>query len=441
MMSSCQASARPVVLSGAAAGNATGTNATFGQLHSLLSSPHHPHNSFSAGHQREQDIDTLAHHLLQHTHNSQLAHDNVFCGEELPQYNVKQDGKIISCMIPSEVGKDFTVYLQKYTDIDDDLLLDLFLDGEHAAHTILCKNDKEAVIEGFSMQLGLISLFTFAKIEVQILDQDEGTLSSGDVGLIEIKVHRIEILGVNHDVEMAFKPPKVISQGTASEKSKLAGANCVVAGEEVAIEEEDSSHWSYIFCDPEDEPYAVFHFRHLPLELLQAKGILPVENQAVPLPQVEPQEEKHVYTPKRQRESEELSYETEGRPIKHHQADEQPALASGSTDAASQMGNIVPEKGVKKETAPSHTERMKALEAKIQAHKRDIHKHEAIIHEQQAEIHTHHKMIHTYEAQLADFKAQEDIQGSLKEERKSSPIFVGGAQGTGSVIDLTLDNE
>ncbi|KAI0716743.1 hypothetical protein C8Q76DRAFT_416341 [Earliella scabrosa] len=179
--------------------------------------------------------------------------------QPLPEYDIQVDGdgKTITCYIPSESGKQFSVQWKDHN-------------GASGHHTSMKRL-------GLSTDTpGTYRPFQFAAL--QTTDDDE-TLWSGGVseklGTIELKV-----VHVRPQVRTAkFKPQAFTGVSSVHERSKKAGAHCVaLGGPQRYPKRHDKVHTTPI--DKRAGPFVTFVFRYRPAAILQAQGIMPAHDAA-----------------------------------------------------------------------------------------------------------------------------------------------------------------
>ncbi|KIL58495.1 hypothetical protein M378DRAFT_86425 [Amanita muscaria Koide BX008] len=195
-------------------------------------------------------------------------------GTILPEYGVQTNEaeREVTCWIPSEVGKSFSVsWDHDTTNLSTDTAGYLVLDGRSVGGEITRKGSaKRPELASEYISPTTCRDFSFAPIKYT---DDDGYLDvpTPDVGYIQLTVWRIELGKIDTHRKLNDAP-----NATLHERSKKLGAHCVHFGEVRNITP------TTFYNTEKIEVLARFVFRYRPIDMLRANGIAP------PLPRQEP---------------------------------------------------------------------------------------------------------------------------------------------------------
>ncbi|KIJ51527.1 hypothetical protein M422DRAFT_65482 [Sphaerobolus stellatus SS14] len=197
-------------------------------------------------------------------------------GTPLTEYQVSNEGSRVTCYIPSQAGKKFTVRFRNTTPPGSGLRGNIFLDGIAAGAGLLLPTDIHATsISGQTRWEGFEAPFVFAKLKTTDDEteacQDERRLR--DLGTIRIQMEWVHILR-----QEQWRPPSSnLSESVDQpihERSKKASAHCTGLGD---IEISRPKNWYTTVRINDIEPVD-FVFQYAPLDWLKAKGITPASS-------------------------------------------------------------------------------------------------------------------------------------------------------------------
>ncbi|OSC99728.1 hypothetical protein PYCCODRAFT_1372578 [Trametes coccinea BRFM310] len=194
-------------------------------------------------------------------------------GKELTMYDVKQeDGKTVSCWIPSEKDKAFTVH---YGDMLSKAVMTVqtCIDGQ-LARSAAYVSKREGSCEGQYDRDNRCRPFIFSPLVVTDDETAASPKQKLDAGFGTIQVKMIRVKQFIRSGGTSRLSLDDIGVGPVHETSKKAGVHTVSLGEPM----ERSSAQPVAYYDAigrEKHPFATFIFRYRPLELLKANGIVP----------------------------------------------------------------------------------------------------------------------------------------------------------------------
>ncbi|TFY76499.1 hypothetical protein EWM64_g7513 [Hericium alpestre] len=170
-------------------------------------------------------------------------------------------------------GKEFEVHFKSDGYVGD-ISAQLDVDGRQAARKTrpseILKNAYK--FRGVRVNDGsLIRPFVFAAVQTVV------SYNLSQLGTIEIKLYRAKISGFDaRDCRRNYQSLSEIEP--VPENAKVTGLSCTSLA---APKERKLPRGSYrrTKIDPEDKPYVLFQFRHLPRDVLQAQDILPADEQ------------------------------------------------------------------------------------------------------------------------------------------------------------------
>lgn len=141
--------------------------------------------------------------------------------EELQEYEVERDGKIVRCWIPSVSGQKFTVHMgHKGTNIG--LQWALFVDGIEVDRFSVTKHrlPYDTDVSGIINSVDTILPFTFSR--TQFINENEEPFSiSQDIGSIELSVSRVIQKELKYDKPYLSPGLEALKSQKASEKGKI----------------------------------------------------------------------------------------------------------------------------------------------------------------------------------------------------------------------------
>jgi len=195
-------------------------------------------------------------------------------GKELEEFKPEvegDDGRTMTCWVPSELGKKFEIH---WKDINGGVATrgNVEVDGNEVDNRIISGVEGENIsLEGY-VSYGEIRPFTFSKL--QVTDDDSANFhTTPNLGAISLSISRV-IVGESED----YDPPPIEADAhdPVHERSKKGGSHIVAFAASEPYEEALCT-WTTTPYSPEDEqaPYVVFIFRYRPLDLLQANDIAP----------------------------------------------------------------------------------------------------------------------------------------------------------------------
>jgi len=200
---------------------------------------------------------------------------------ELTEYDVQIDekGKSVSCWIPSETGKNFSVcWFNTESSINTSGLVDL--DGVYVGGFITLK--------GSSIRREFANVYTspttaryFSFAPITITDDDVYLRSSApNFGEIKLVMWRVEVKQA-----CPFRGSDTgESRGKVHERSKKLGGHCVQFGSVQEVKQ------TTFYETTKLEALATFIFRYRPLDILQANGIAPLPPRPGPAKRKSPED-------------------------------------------------------------------------------------------------------------------------------------------------------
>ncbi|KAM6490618.1 hypothetical protein JOM56_013961 [Amanita muscaria] len=196
-------------------------------------------------------------------------------GTSLPEYGVQTNEaeREVTCWIPSEVGKCFSVSWDT-TNLSTDTAGYLVLDGRSVGGDITRKDSaKRPELASEYISPTTCRDFSFAPIKYT---DDDGYLNipTPDVGNMQLTIWRAELGEISK--QSKFSKLNDAPDVTLHERSKKLGAHCVHFGDVRNVAPISSCNTKQI------EVLARFVFRYRPIDILRANGIAP------PLPRQEP---------------------------------------------------------------------------------------------------------------------------------------------------------
>ncbi|TFK36686.1 hypothetical protein BDQ12DRAFT_736772 [Crucibulum laeve] len=197
-------------------------------------------------------------------------------GKELTEYGVdcSADGKQATCWIPSEVGKQFSVYWkdsERVVGKSSKIVVDgIACNGGHLHRTCDRPKQDSREIKGVATSSSKEKPFKFAMQE--LTDEEEFLNMNVSAGLAQITL-------VIHDAKMGgikpykrSKQPKFPTPRKIHERAKKGVQHAVELGDEIARHPANFLRDIHTIC-----VVGTFTFRYRPLSLLRASGIAPPE--------------------------------------------------------------------------------------------------------------------------------------------------------------------
>ncbi|KAI1795879.1 hypothetical protein LXA43DRAFT_989893 [Ganoderma leucocontextum] len=190
-------------------------------------------------------------------------------GKELEQYDVQlEDERTVTCWIPSESGKAFSVHWKEDASPTPTLMqVTTLVDGRCVA-----RHKDSGFISGLVDRPGQVRPLLFSQLKVT---DDEAVASSSPsalrldkLGAIEVEMRRVDAY---HECEDFFSMGEVPEIGPVHEKSKKAGVHAVSIGAAAACKPTRKM----MAIGLQNQPFAVFKFLYRPIELLRANDIAP----------------------------------------------------------------------------------------------------------------------------------------------------------------------
>ncbi|KDQ14886.1 hypothetical protein BOTBODRAFT_174402 [Botryobasidium botryosum FD-172 SS1] len=198
-------------------------------------------------------------------------------GSELAVYQTTvegNNGRTISCWIPSSEGKKFKVHWKDHKG-GIATLGEIFFDGSskgEAGTIIHGRKQGETVIQaGLSTSERSIKPFIFARLHVTD-DDFAAPIVPSEIGSIKLTIKRVIVQQTS--MPPRFKQPKQRLK-TVHEKSKKAGLHIVSYGEKMRLKTNARMYTNTPYDPSDTEPWVTFIFKYRPLDWLQAEGIAP----------------------------------------------------------------------------------------------------------------------------------------------------------------------
>ncbi|KAH0583727.1 hypothetical protein H2248_009334 [Termitomyces sp. 'cryptogamus'] len=194
-------------------------------------------------------------------------------GKPLPEYLIAVDSNknCVSCWIPSEEGKSFSVYWQDHGGQVDTCSF-ITLDGLVVPGRFLfgCGT---ASRQGVRTSLSTERPFVFQKVDqaVENISALEG--SSKDSGMIILRIKRVARVETHPPNPMLELPSTYVGK-------RKPGDHCIGFGQEARTNEQYPSTWSVVAYEEKERKntkpstYVSFVFRYRSREFLEAQGII-----------------------------------------------------------------------------------------------------------------------------------------------------------------------
>ncbi|KAH9937756.1 uncharacterized protein BXZ73DRAFT_76408 [Epithele typhae] len=189
-------------------------------------------------------------------------------GKPLPEYSVRpqgSDGRLATCYIPSESGKNFAIHWHDRAATDDlSLLFDI--DGQRLSVGKLCRAGRWGRKAGIVTAAGARA-FMFSEL------MTTGPIHR-DLGSIRVNLTRVR----SNASQVDFLSEQFAGVGPVHERSKMSGTHGVGLGHvhsprTVAKRKHVKAPKP---VDPSEGCIAVFVFNYRPYAVLQAQGIVPL---------------------------------------------------------------------------------------------------------------------------------------------------------------------
>ncbi|KAI0058957.1 hypothetical protein BV25DRAFT_1918869 [Artomyces pyxidatus] len=194
-------------------------------------------------------------------------------GQEMDHHGVYYDRNTAVCYIQSDVGKEFEIQYDDYNEGGTFMDVECFIDGQRVAKKTADPGQRRKRISGVRTSATTCAAFKFSAIVVVDDDEANGVTGGPCMGLIEVRLHRVQLVG-RHTTQRMYQPrPSPLNSAPISEKSKKGGWH------QISLGSSQTSHWrpSTVYSSMLDSvrhPLAVFRFYYRPKEILQAEGII-----------------------------------------------------------------------------------------------------------------------------------------------------------------------
>ncbi|VDB83223.1 unnamed protein product [Peniophora sp. CBMAI 1063] len=199
-------------------------------------------------------------------------------GAEIPAYKVENvNDKTVTCYIPSEAGKEFTVKFRNEPVVGYGAAFYVHMDGREMQGLSVYPYEC-TTMKGVYETLSAIRPFEFARLKLKEDDEEGGESSTSvdmaKLGLIEVRVCRATLTPDEYG-SGEYRPRSVQAELDAvSEKAKKVGWHSVSLGKTKALATAANVP-RITYIDNKDQPYAIFRFRYQPREILEDQGIIP----------------------------------------------------------------------------------------------------------------------------------------------------------------------
>ncbi|RDX42454.1 hypothetical protein OH76DRAFT_101809 [Lentinus brumalis] len=191
--------------------------------------------------------------------------------QRLPEYAVERKENQVTCFVPSEAGKQFTIHGKN--DYDETIALFSSFDGSVVTSTAVVPGESKSK-RGVQTGPSLFQNFQFA--ELVTCDEEDGSQrhDAASLGSIEVKGWRMR-WDKTQSGTSAQKPTAFQPTARVHERSKKAGTHCIALGAPVTTKETlPAPNWHAEYLDK--SPIVMFLFRYRHLALLQAQDIAPL---------------------------------------------------------------------------------------------------------------------------------------------------------------------
>ncbi|KAH9833222.1 uncharacterized protein C8Q71DRAFT_194681 [Rhodofomes roseus] len=202
-------------------------------------------------------------------------------GRRLDEYATGKEDGVISCYVSSEAGKEFEIRGANLSSTG--MSAGISVDGR-AFPTRICfepcfKPGASGMIPYYAGNGRRQLVFS----EVRITDDENVASSLGELsqlGLIQVRISRALISRKQPRKPLTDTGTVSTSLGPFHEKSKKGGLHCVELGATEALPERAGYTSQYI--DDLSSPYVTFNFRYRPRAILQAQGIIELDEAEPP---------------------------------------------------------------------------------------------------------------------------------------------------------------
>ncbi|KAI0772789.1 hypothetical protein BD413DRAFT_34186 [Trametes elegans] len=186
--------------------------------------------------------------------------------KELEMYDIEvEKGNTVTCWIPSEEGKTFTLHWGDES-ASTKMSVGITVDGRSVTRMSHdCQRDRACT--GVHAAAGLKRPFVFSRLVLTDDDDLAHVPVCEALGTIKLAMHRVQYFINPRPGACAFTAENL---GPVHEKSKKAGAHTVFFG---AAQKACTTVVTAV--GSESVPFATFIFRYRPMELLRAHGIAP----------------------------------------------------------------------------------------------------------------------------------------------------------------------
>ncbi|KAF7376498.1 hypothetical protein MSAN_00065700 [Mycena sanguinolenta] len=191
-------------------------------------------------------------------------------GAAAPEYGVEvsQDGKLVTCWIPSQLGKRFCVHWANKSYVSP-ALGSVYMDGTFCRDRLLRVQNLPATTTIDGVTDGLtVKPFVFSYVNLTDDDTFVGEPLHEKHGLIEIKIEPIEVLD---EISKLHPFPTALSGVTIHERFKKAVTQQITLGDPVAVLKPSKR----LRCRSTGEELVRFSFKYCSADILLASGIMP----------------------------------------------------------------------------------------------------------------------------------------------------------------------
>ncbi|KAL4245484.1 hypothetical protein ABKN59_009419 [Abortiporus biennis] len=201
-------------------------------------------------------------------------------GHRLQEFQTTvEDGRTISCFVPSMAGKNFEVIWKDHT-YRGFATVRMTVDGRKVNGKINYPGNR-GKRKGIRSSVDTLQPFQFS--EVVLRDDDNLVTSSATLEQIgSIAVNMTAILPPRSRDFGGFTASRFEDIGPVNERSKKAGSHCISLGQPQRCEAKRRTHVRIV--NPHQGPIAVFVFRYRPAGVLQARGIASADQLSQLLP-------------------------------------------------------------------------------------------------------------------------------------------------------------
>ncbi|KAK7676509.1 hypothetical protein QCA50_020527 [Cerrena zonata] len=205
-------------------------------------------------------------------------------GLPIPEYCQVVASKFRSCIVPSEVGKRFTVDVTNLS-LEQDIEARIYIDGRLLAR-IVVKSMGRNWASGAQVTHNVMRPFVFSKVvltdDADIANPGEPEYLPSHLGSIQIHLIRVVV----HKEQRWEGEMHYDNIGPIHEWPKEAGTHQVLLGQTEITSSVDYATVSR--TDQPNAPFTTFIFYYRSKELLQAENIISSTNQPQPIKSIEP---------------------------------------------------------------------------------------------------------------------------------------------------------